>query len=65
MGSLEETKEECVLVKRDLGRVEKELGLEQERHRESKEQLRECSEKCSGLYQDMLSTNKSGMDRWS
>ena len=45
--------------------MRRDLDAEQQRHRDTKDLLRTCEEKCTTLYQELISQNKSGVDRWT
>ena len=45
--------------------MQREMSDEQARNRETKELLKQCEIKCTSLYQELISANRNGVDRWT
>lgn len=61
----EEARVDILKVRREADLAREDLEREQARHRETKDLLKTCEEKCTHLYQELLSSNKNGVDRWT
>jgi bacterioferritin (cytochrome b1) len=62
---MERCSNETLKAQREQQIFKEDMQAEQERHRETKDLMRKCEEKCTSLYQDLISTNKEGVERWS
>lgn len=51
--------------KREQERAREEQLAEAERHRETRELLKRCEEKCTQLYQEVINQSKTGVERWT
>ena len=63
--ALEDEKSDVQTSRRETDSVRKDLDSEQRRHCDTKDLLKTCEEKCTTLYQELISQNKSGVDRWT
>jgi chromosome segregation ATPase len=62
---LEDQKSEITASRKETDQVRRDLDGEASRHRDTKDLLKQCEEKCTQLYQELISQNKSGVDRWT
>ncbi|TNV86320.1 hypothetical protein FGO68_gene14015 [Halteria grandinella] len=62
---LERCQGDCARAQREQQVLKEEVGAEVGRHRETKELMKKCEEKCTQLYQELIATNKEGVERWS
>ena len=62
---IEASEKEGVSARRETEQGRRELEAEQARHRDTKEMLKQCEEKCTQLYQELINQNRHGADRWT
>lgn len=63
--ALEKARADTQHERREQERLREEHALEAERHRETKDLLKKCEEKCTQLYQEVINQSKSGVERWT